>query len=212
MVDILDITTTDLKEGKYKDLFPDLYSLKGIIERTGMHDDQDAFEHTLSVFEALRRVLFEYKPLIQTRLSQKIDKLTREEILILTAILHDIGKKYTVIAAKGVITGPGHENISSQMILNNNTLNLSSRDRETFAFVVSLHGLVNQIALIYEVKKNNYLLRLFSQIAKGWVVELVLFILSDLEGSDLKKLDEKAYLTRKQTHINMLNYFLRNDR
>jgi len=208
-MDILKITVSDLQNGKYQQIFPDLYLCRGLVEKNSWHESQDVFVHILAVFAAFKKLLPQY-PNLKSRLSRKVGNLTREEILTLMVIFHDVGKKYTLITyPDGTTMCPSHEDISAQLVLEQTkNLGLSDGEKETISSLVALHGVVNNVSIVYENKNDTKLLELFSQKARGWNVELALFMLADLEGSDLKKINNTAYLKRKQTLEKMLNFFL----
>lgn len=216
MVDILAITTIDLKKGKYRSALPDLYAVKGLREKNVAHNDQDVFNHTLSVFNSLL-VLLSTPPLsaqksnlLNKRLAQKPETLTRKEILILVSLYHDTGKGYTLIKNKdGTTSCPGHEQVGAHMALGlANSLKLSQEEISLLSHLISLHGFVNEVAIIYANKHDKAILKIFSERAKGWDAELVLFMLADLDGSDLKKLNQKLYLEYRKTLVTMLDFFL----
>lgn len=208
MLDIKSITVSDLQKGKYAQVFPDLYLTQGLQDVNAWHDNQDIFKHILKAYEHLLLLL--QNPPLKNRLTQKIDVHTREDLLKLMVIYHDVGKRYTILKnPDGSTQQPGHEQIASVLVLElADKLGLSDKEKNILSNLISLHGFVGDIATVYSKKHDEAVLKIFSKRAKGWDIELILFMLSDLEGSDLKRLDNKIYLDYRQTLETMLNFFL----
>lgn len=215
MIDILKLTAEDFKKGKYKNIFPEVYKTRGLIEKNPWHDNQDVFDHVLKVFQALK-IFLNSPPIstsksihLQKRLNQKNDKLSRKEILILISINHDIGKYYSLIKKKDRKTeAPGHEEISAYLVKTNNKLNLKEKDLKVVFRNIAYHGFINNIANIYEQLGDTKILKLFKKIVKDWEVELILFMLADIEGSDLRRLNREEYNKHRKTLIKMLEFYL----
>ncbi len=210
MVNFSKITASDLNNGLYKKEFPDLYNTKGLIENNPWHDNQDVFKHIIAVFESFKKLLSQKNHNLNKRFSQPVDKLTREDVLTLVVLFHDVGKKLVFIKSGDNTTNcPLHEIASSQIVLDNTkNLGLSKNETDIISFVVSLHGEISSVSEIYEKKKDKKILDLFSTKSKGWDAELTLFMLADLDGSDLKRLNHSFYSRRKKTLEEMLNYYL----
>lgn len=55
--DILSITSVDLKNGKFKQILPEFYDLKSIIENNRWHLHQSVFDHVIKVVQGLEQIL-----------------------------------------------------------------------------------------------------------------------------------------------------------
>lgn len=207
-MDIVKISGIDLKKGLYKEQFPDVYKLKGLIEKSFWHDNQDVFDHTIAVFEALKQLITD--PKFTLRLSKKIGFYTKKEILLLLALYHDIGKPYIFTKDKNGLTNyKSHPEMGSLLFEKSKTnFPLSPKEKNILAFLILHHGLASRIADIYEQKNVEDILKLFRKLTKDWAFELTVLLLADLEGNDLKKTSRESYLKRKKTLINMLEFYL----
>lgn len=218
-MNIQDISVEDLQDKKYQEIFPDLYLLKGLIEFGLWHNHQDIFDHILKDFKYLHLIIKnppldkEKEIIFRNRLSQKIDNHTREELLKLMILYHDVGKRHTLISTANVTATPGHEHIAALLIKQNKKIkdnfSLSIKELNILSHLISLHDFISDIADIYEHREDDSLLDLFSKIAGGWDVELAMFILADLYGSDLIDIDNKMYQKRENTLKYFLNYFIK---
>lgn len=215
-MDINDIKVEDLQKNTYQEFFPDLYFVKGLTEVNAWHNHQDIFEHILKVYKSLAEIL--QNPLVsqdklakvRVRLSKKYDSLNSQEILRLMVIYHDLGKRYTLIANnEGITQNPGYEQIAAAMVPNMaKKLSLSELEVKTLVRLVSLHGFVSDVATVYGNKKDRQLLNYFSARAKGLEVELIIFMLADLNGSDLREMNISQYQYYKKTLGTMLNFYI----
>lgn len=210
-MDINDIKVEDLQNNTYQEIFPDLYFVRGLIEFGPWHNNQDVFDHILKDFEQLLLLL--KNPLFRNRLSQKVDNNTREDLLKLMVIYHDTGKKQVFIKTPNATLTPGHQLVSVYLMKQNKKLkahfDLTDKELNIIYQMISLHDFISDVAGIYEHNKDNKLLDIFSEIAAGLNIELAIFILADLYGSDLDKIDKNKYLQREKTLKYFLEYFLK---
>lgn len=214
-MDILKITVTDLRNGKYKNIFPDLYALKGLSEKNPVHDNQDIFEHSLSVYQEMSKLLA-FPPLkepqlglFKQKLLQKVDKLTRKKILLWLALFHDIGKLYTLTkSVDGVTICLDHGEFGAAIFNKENShLTLSKKEKETITHLIKYHELIDSVTKIYEQRKEKELLKIFADIVGDWAGGLSLLMLADWEGLDVKLMNPAFYQKRKKTIKEMINYF-----
>lgn len=78
------------------DLFPELYALHNVPQRSDYHPEGDVFEHTMQVIDAAAQRL------------QECHTDTETKILIYAALCHDIGKPTTTIWDQNRWRSPGH--------------------------------------------------------------------------------------------------------
>lgn len=89
-----------LETGILKEVHPQLYALQGCRQERSHHPEGDVFQHTLLVLDYCRR-----------RLSSSKNPV----VLMLAALLHDIGKPATTGYHKGKVTSYGHDVKGSEM-------------------------------------------------------------------------------------------------
>lgn len=90
---------------------PALTDLKGVQQNPLYHPEGDAWIHTIQVVKEARKIAH-------------LEKLNNEEtvILVLAALLHDVGKAKTTVFENGSWRSPGHDTVSADLafeILNN---------------------------------------------------------------------------------------------
>lgn len=137
---------------------PLFLKLKNTVENNSYHDHEDAYTHSIKVKDiAQKEVLGDFitnpeaKELFLQFTNENIGKMKKAELMILTALLHDIGKMLTVkegdkthpllVTNSGGITScPGHEywgsTIVGQVI---EDLSLSKEIVNLIANVIKLH-------------------------------------------------------------------------
>lgn len=198
MIDILSITSEKLKKGEYKKSFPEYYSLKSVKENNAWHDNQVVFDHVVAVFAGLEEALklnFLKKRsgnIIKKHLKKIIGKRSKEELLIISTLLHDIAKKDTVIKDKmGRANTPGHEIIGSVLVKKfSRRFGLNKKDKDYVKRIVHFHGFISDILSLI-IARGNYLkyFNLFEQVVGDIGIELALLMYADILGSDLDKSD-----------------------
>ncbi len=118
MINMLELTASGLKSGKYEKDFPELYSLKNCVENNAWHNNESVFDHTIKVLENMEKILENIKNVrMEKWLDEKIDKMTRKELLLISALLHDIAKGESLVKnSDGTTYSPGHEKIAGNRI------------------------------------------------------------------------------------------------
>ncbi len=207
------VTSQELKEKKYLEVFPEYYNLAAITENSLWHDNQNVFDHVVSVFAGLEKVVTfqnttaQVRVFLQEYLLQHVGVFTRREILTAATLLHDIAKVDTLVqSTDGTSRCPGHELIAaSQVSRYADRFGFDSKDANYIERIVRYHGLVSDFLTlqIANGNKEKYL-TLFMQTVGDVAIELVLLMESDLLGSDLHKKDAQAYDDRIATLAWML--------
>lgn len=183
------INIDKLRSGEFADLIPELYELKEIIENDGYYHDNDSiFNHTLRVLEKLEESLKDVKEKTSDYLRQKITNYARQELLFLTTLLHDIGKKETLVKDnKGLTSCPNHAEqslVKAKEILSR--FDLSEEEKDLVCQTIKYH------MLLYLVVKpdNNKINDQFLEVKREHpdiFLELVLLAMTDILGTQLKE-------------------------
>jgi tRNA nucleotidyltransferase (CCA-adding enzyme) len=82
--------------GRIRDIFPELYALKDVPQRSDYHPEGDVFEHTMQALDAAAIIAKTY--------TMDYEKL----VLMYAALCHDIGKPYTTVWDQNRWRSPGH--------------------------------------------------------------------------------------------------------
>ena len=201
-IDINSINSKFLKEKKYLKIFPEYYDLAKVSENGLWHDNQNVLDHVIGVFKGLEVVLM-FKGLnahdeniLRKYLSEIVGKRTRKELLIVSTLLHDIAKTDTLIRLPDGTAGcPGHELIAAGRVKNfSDRFGFNKKDEEYVERIVRYHGLISDfLSLIIAKGSKEKYLKMFRGTVEDVAIELVLFMRSDLHGSDLDKNDMKAF-------------------
>lgn len=195
-INVLTITSKDLKRGIYKDVLPEYYNLKSIVENNPWHLNQDVLKHSIGVFEGLEKVLKlnflkeDIRAGLQNYLEEQIGRHTRKELLIVATILHDIAKTKTLVKdGSGNTRCIAHEIIGSMMVSSFSArFDLDKTDEEYVKRMVLFHGFTDDIlSLIIEKSDINRYFEFFKNTTGDVYKELLLLMYADILGSDLKK-------------------------
>lgn len=189
-IEVLTITNIDkLRSGEFADLIPELYELKEIIENDGCYHNNDSiFNHTLRVLEKLEESLKDVKEKISDYLNQKITNYTRKELLFLATLLHDIGKKETLIEGKSGLTScPNHAEqslVKAEEILSR--FGLSKKEKDLVRQIIEYHMLLYLVVKPDNSKINDQFLEVKREHPNVFL-ELVLLAMTDILGTQLKE-------------------------
>ena len=198
MIDLSALSSTSLLDGVFENELPEYYALRSIVENNAWHDNQDVFSHSVKVFEGLELVLKggmfseSTRVALRKRLDTMVDDFSREDLLKIATLLHDISKLDTLfIHEDGSMSCPGHEFLSAAWVDRfADRFGLSGESLSAVEFLVSRHGFVGQMmGSIYEHGHPDHFSKIFFAGAKDWGVELLLFMHADAHGSDLDQLD-----------------------
>jgi hypothetical protein len=216
---ISSIDSKSLRDNKYLDIFPEYYELSNITENNLWHDNQNVLDHVIGVFEELENILKFDKLkknksiLLNKYLSSEVGGKTREDILKIAALLHDIAKKDTLVKKPdGTTSCPGHELMAaSQVYTYSNIFGLNKVSSNYVERIVRYHGLISDfLTLIIVNKKRSNYLRMYKETVGDVDIELVLLMNADLLGCDLKQKDNKAFTDRLHILSWMLSELVKN--
>jgi UTP:GlnB (protein PII) uridylyltransferase len=139
---ILDIK--EIKKGKFANQIPEFYELKKVVENSDWHNNDSVFNHTLTVFSHLEKILKKAKKGILRPLNKKIDYCTRKEILFLAAIFHDIAKKEMIVKKGSKTSTPGHEKEGAKKVRKIlSRFDLSRKEKNFVAEIIKNHDTVH---------------------------------------------------------------------
>src|SRR3989338_8341650 len=109
MLKVSQITIERLRNNELAKELPEFYQLKDLVENNRNHNHDVVFEHSLNTAESMREQIASSPELIQRLLENKVGEHTRKELLMLTTLLHDIGKLTTKKQEGEKVWFPGHD-------------------------------------------------------------------------------------------------------
>lgn len=203
---IEDITISKLKSGKLKKELPEFYELKGVIENNPWHNNESTFTHTLAVLTELEKFFRNNKNTkVKKYLNERVDNYSRKDLLFLATVLHDFGKKETIVKNGKVSSFPKHESISvvkARKVLKN--VALSKREKDIICGTINRHSDLHTIM----DEDNKDLKKQFDKLmksSKDFATELVVMVMMDTVASYLKKTMPKKYDFRINFYKKSLN-------
>lgn len=213
LLDISSITSNKLRRGEYKSILPEYYSLESVVENNPWHVNQNVFDHSVAVFSGLEKVLklnflaIHEKQKIKKYLENKVGKYKRQELLIVSTLLHDIAKNDVIIKdSTGNTQGPGHEIIGSIMVSKfSSRFGLDDTGEKIIERIVLFHGFTNNVlTLIIKKKKESKFFTIFKEVVGDIYIELLLLMNADMMGSNLRNFDSSEFNKREDLIINLL--------
>ena len=214
MLQLTQITAQDIKQAKLKKLLPELYHLKDLFEENAWHNHDQVFIHVLKVFTNTKKALKldfidkKQKILLKKHLKQKIVNRSRQELVLWSALLHDIAKPETfkqnpdnsTICANHEAQGAK----KTRKILKR--LNFPQKEINWLAEIVTIHGQPHEI--IDPQKNSQTLKKDFSQLQQKHpqvFIELLLLSLADTQSAQLKQNNPSEYNFRIKSYKQLLN-------
>lgn len=201
-IQISKITSKSLKDKEYLESFPEYYELASVTENSLWHINQNVLDHVIDVYAGLEKVLvsdeskFEKQTKLTTYLSQVIGNQSRQHILKVATLLHDIAKTdVLVVWPDGTAGCPGHELIAARRVKDfANRFNLDPQAESYVERIVRYHGFISEILNLMIANKNKEkYLKIFKDTVDDVAIELTLLMQADLLGSDLEKSDKSGY-------------------
>lgn len=144
-MNISDITPENIRNGWLQKDLPEIYQLEQVWESNDAHEES-TLTHTLNVFE-----IFEHKsntlPQKQKEYFERtIQKYSRNDLMKLTILLHDLGKKETITMIDGKTKFPWHEEKSYEKSLPIvEKFDLSSDEKEIVLNTIRYHWLLHNV-------------------------------------------------------------------
>ena len=94
---IKDISVEKIKSGKFFTELPEIYELCGVIENNYWHNNETTFDHTLKVLTNYKKFLEKVDSKMAIFFNKKIDRLPIKDLIFASILLHDLGKKETIV-------------------------------------------------------------------------------------------------------------------
>jgi putative nucleotidyltransferase with HDIG domain len=194
------LNKTNIVSGRLFDLVPELYELKDVIENSadGWHDQESVFDHTLSVMNALEKAFLNFHGYIKGTINKEVTTNTRKILLKVATVLHDIGKKETIVKDQnGFTICEGHEKISVQKA--KKILNLFDVSREEAEFILNIienHHIFHRLLRTDNQNFQQEFVTLKNKFSGTIWTELILLSYADTINSQLKRVDAKEFRRR----------------
>jgi len=191
IIDVKKLTAEKLKAGEYREILPEIYTLKNVIENNIAHVNQDVFDHTVKVCASLEQLLAETKnQKILNYFQEKIGQYSKSDLLKIVALFHDIAKSKTIIINKdGSTMCPEHEKIGSLMVrdfINRFALDIVSEER--VVKILNSHGLLHELlAQQINVEDYNKLLNKLKNSVPEFYIDIIYLTSADMMGGKPNK-------------------------
>jgi len=194
-MEIKDITIAKIRKGELKKIIPELYELKEIVENNSWHPKESVFDHTISVLNNLEKII---KKSNEKELNALIGKNSRKDLVRMAAVLHDVGKKETIVHFKdGSTACPKHEPIStkkSKQILRR--FNLLPKERKIILDIITNHGKTHEMLGILLADNNSSVGKNFKRKFSKIYLEMILLGYADTFGANLRKNNPSEFKKR----------------
>lgn len=213
------VTAEFLNTAECTSILPELQVLKQSIEHNGGHDHQTTFDHTVKVMrgmESLQQPAFltaADQTALDAYLNQKIATHSRQDLLRLLVLLHDIAKpEATVTNSDGTTGCPGHELLSAaQVPAFRERFGLDMVEVQWVQQLVRLHGDPHALLTLGLAKPADQT-KIFADFALAvgdGTLELVLMVYADLLGGNLDTLNPAEFAARTALCQSWLTQVLR---
>lgn len=196
------VTSKSLRNKAYLSSFPEYYELASVTENSLWHNNQNVLDHVIGVYAGLETILefndleVGQKSVLEKYLSEVVGSQTRQNILKVATLLHDIAKTDVLVKKPDGTAGcPGHDLIAAGRVKNfAERFDLDSKAESNVERIVRYHGFISEILnlMIANQNKEKYL-RIFNETVNDVAIELTLLMHADLLGCDLEKGDKKGY-------------------
>ena len=191
---IRDISVAKIRSGKLLTELPEIYELRGVIENNCWHNHETTFDHTLKVLTNYKKFLEKTNSKIAIYLNKKIDRLPVKDLIFASILLHDLGKKETIVNYKdGSSFFPLHEKISavkSKKILDK--LDFSWSEKRYILNIIKNHSYLHSIV----DEENKELSDQFNKLIvkkSVFIFGLVVMVMMDITDSYLKQTMPQKY-------------------
>lgn len=207
-------TIADLATDKYLEKLPELYALRGVVEKNDWHDNESVFDHTLAVLKEVD-LLLELKWITNSYVKSEwrnyvreiVEVCSRQEILRIAALTHDFAKYETITRdSSGVTRCPNHEMKSADYILSQaEKFGLGSKDVALCYGLIKYHAepdRVHNSTINSSRQERGQAIRVLYDETKTFWRELLVLALADTLGNQLAK-------SRPQRYHSQVDFLLR---
>lgn len=207
---------SSIESGEAATILPELFVLKDVLEKSSWHvNEKHVFHHTIKVVSALLEN-FDFSWLsipLRDRYSQYFDAMigtyARKDILYMAALLHDIGKKDTILELNNRTKCPGHEERGAQIIEEEGIgkrLSLDPLENERLMALVKWHDVASQAMKHSTQDEVRQALITMKERQPDICLDILLLGKSDMEGSDLVISDAEEFERRSKLYVYFLNH------
>ena len=205
-INLSELNIEKIKKGEFEESIPELYELKEIIENNKSHINDPVFTHTISVLTELEQLLKRVNEKVKGYLSQKIDYYSRQELLFLAAVFHDIAKKETLNKEGDISKFPGHEEASAEKFSKiSSRFDLSEKEKEIIIQIIKNHGFFHG-ALDGPKDGLDKKIIEFREESSNIFLEVILLTIADILGNQMKEKNFEEFNFR----IKFLNKIIKN--
>lgn len=205
-VSLAQITAEFLISPESAMVLPEFQALKHSIENNTGHDHQTTFNHVVAVMRGMES-LFEPEFLtpadrekLTTHLRQKVVIHSRQDLLRLLVLMHDIAKpEATVVSPDGTTGCPGHELLSAAAVpAFQERFGLDLVEVQWVQQLVRLHGDPHALLTLGMAKPaaQTQILTTFEAAVGDGAIELIMMVYADLLGGDLVQLHPPEFTAR----------------
>ena len=218
-VQLATVTAQFLKTPECAVVLPELQILKSSIENNSGHDHQTTFDHVTAVLRGME-ALFQPDFLtaadqtsLTAYLNRKIGRHTRQDLLRLLVLLHDIAKpEATITNPDGTTSCPGHELLSAARVpAFQARFALEPVEVEWVQQLVRLHGdphAILSLSLARPAEQTTILSTFAAAVGDG-AIELTMMVYADLLGGDLETLNPPEFTARASLCQTWLTHLVR---
>ena len=156
------------------------------------------------LFLNCQNIINDCKEDYKSLLSEKVKENTREDLLLLSALFHDIGKKETLEESCGKTRCPNHEMVGSRLFKKIASLiNLSSREADIVSKIIEFHAEIHKTLDRDDTYfENSY--KEFQKRFSSTYVEQTILGLSDSLHTSFEQYNPKEYSRRKNLLVEKL--------
>ncbi len=178
--------------GEIEKISPEIAQLSDIRENDGFHDNDPVLDHVKRVVENII-LLLENSQHKGDYFNSFIGSCRRRDLLVVSAVFHDIAKVKVFREDDGITSCPGHESAGVEMIREFFADRLpGDAELDYILRVVEAHGIPH----VYLKPDNVNIDRDFDMLAarySGIYPDLLLFLKADVAGSQLEAKNRKLF-------------------
>jgi len=144
MLLINELTIANLQSGKFENQLPEFYKLRGIVENfPPWHYNESVFNHTIAVLNCEDLIIKQLSRKLRDYLRQRpFSDNTRQDLLHLAIVFHDIGKLETFVKTGETTSCKNHESVGAEKArqILQREFSLSNLEVERICQMIAEHG------------------------------------------------------------------------